>query len=540
MIVKYIDNVTFKKMLLGAAANLENNKAIVDSLNVFPVPDGDTGTNMNLTVQSAMKEISSLNESTIEHMADAAANGSLMGARGNSGVILSQLFRGMAKGLKGAGKIDCRIIAESFKFASDTAYKAVMKPVEGTILTVARETAEKAMSTCAEYEDTVLFLESLIEQAKNTLNRTPEMLKVLKQADVVDAGGKGLVFLLEGALAALKGVEIKQEKIEQQIVETEMEVMGFSSEDEIIYTYCTEFFIKNPTKTAEDFLSKIYDKGDSIVCVGDDKLIKTHIHTNNPGQILAIAVKYGELYKIKIDNMKEQFRERLKNSNKNNNKEKKKYGFVSIGMGEGIQKVFTDLNVDVFLSGGQTMNPSTEDILEAAKNINAEHIIILPNNGNIILAATQAKEISDKNLYVIPSKSIPQGITAMLAFKEDSSPEENVKSMTEAVKEVKTGQVTYAVRDTVFDDMEIKKDEIIAISEGNIVAHGDNPEEQTLDLIKKMVDGDSFLITLFYGDKVDKNTAEGLKEKIEEIAEECDVEIIYGGQPLYYYIISVE
>lgn len=539
MIVKYIDNVTFKKMLLGAAVNLENNKNIVDSLNVFPVPDGDTGTNMNLTVQSAMKEISSLEESTITHIAEAAANGSLMGARGNSGVILSQLFRGMAKGLKGAVKIDCRIIAESFKSASDTAYKAVMKPVEGTILTVARETAEKAMSTYEDYDDTVSFLESLIEQAKNTLNRTPEMLKVLKQADVVDAGGKGLVFLLEGALAALKGVEIKQENVEQQVVETEMEVMGFSSEDEIIFTYCTEFFIKNPSKSAEDFLSKIYDKGDSIVCVGDDKLIKTHIHTNNPGQILAIAVKYGELAKIKIDNMKEQFRERLKNSNKNN-KEKKKYGFVSIGMGDGIQKVFSDLNVNVFLSGGQTMNPSTEDILEAAKDINADHIIILPNNGNIILAATQAKEISDKNLHVIPSKSIPQGITAMLAFKEENSPEENVEAMTNAVKEVKTGQVTYAVRDTVFNDMEIKKDEVIAISEGDIVAHGDNPEEQTVELIKKMVDDDSFLITLFYGDKVDKNVAEGLKGKIEEIAEACDVEIIYGGQPLYYYIISVE
>lgn len=537
MIVKYIDNVAFKKMLLGAAVNLENNRSIVDSLNVFPVPDGDTGTNMNLTVQSAVKEISSLNESTVAHLAEAAANGSLMGARGNSGVILSQLFRGMAKGLDGAIKIDCKLIAESFECASETAYKAVMKPVEGTILTVARETAEKAMSTYEEYEDVVLFLESLVEQAKNTLDRTPEMLKVLKQADVVDSGGKGLVFLFEGALAALKGVEIKQEKVEHTIVETEKEIMGFSSEDEIIFTYCTEFFIKNPQKSAEEFLSKIYDKGDSIVCVGDNKLIKTHIHTNNPGQILAIAVKYGELYKIKIDNMKEQFRERQKNSK---NHEKKKYGFVSIGTGDGIKKVFTDLNVDVFLSGGQTMNPSTEDILEVTKNINADYIFILPNNGNIILAATQAKEMSDKNLYVIPSKSIPQGITAMLAFKEESTPEENVKEMTEAVKDVKTGQITYAVRDTVFDDMEIKKDEIIALSEGNIVAHGNDPEEQTMELIKKMVDEDSFLITLFYGDNVDKNKAESLKHKIEEISEECDVEIIYGGQPLYYYIISVE
>jgi DAK2 domain fusion protein YloV len=539
MIVKYIDNVTFKKMLLGAAVNLENNKAIVDSLNVFPVPDGDTGTNMNLTVQSAIKEINNLHESTISQIADAAANGSLMGARGNSGVILSQLFRGMAKGLKGALQIDNKILAEAFKSASDTAYKAVMKPVEGTILTVARETAEKAMATYADYEDTAVFLESLVEQAKNTLNRTPEMLKVLKQADVVDAGGKGLVFLLEGALAVLKGVELKQEKIDLQVIETDKEVTGFSSEDEIIFTYCTEFFIKNPTKTPEEFLSRIYDKGDSIVCVGDEKLIKTHIHTNNPGQILAIAVKYGELVKIKIDNMKEQFRERVKNANKKS-QEKKKYGFVAIGMGDGIQKVFTDLNVDVFLSGGQTMNPSTEDILEAAKEINADHIIILPNNGNIILAATQAKEISDKDLHVIPSKTIPQGIAAMLAFKDEESVENNVKAMTDAVKEVKTGQVTYAVRDTVFDDMEIKKDEIIALGEGKIVSHGDNPEEQTLELIKRMVDEDSFLITLFYGDMVEKSVAEGLKSKIEEIAEDCDVEIINGGQPLYYYIISVE
>lgn len=539
MIVKYIDNVTFKKMLLGAAANLENNKELVDSLNVFPVPDGDTGTNMNLTVKSAVKEVNSLEKSTIPHMAEAAANGSLMGARGNSGVILSQLFRGMANGLKGVSRIDCKIIAESLKCASETAYKAVMKPVEGTILTVARETAEKAVESYDEYEDVCLFLEKLDEEAQNALNHTPELLKALKQADVVDAGGKGFLLLLEGGLAALKGVEIKQEKREHKILKTEDEVMGFSSEDEIINTYCTEFFIKNPTKTSEEFLSKIYDKGDSIVCVGDDKLIKTHIHTNNPGLILAIAVKYGELSKIKIDNMKEQFRERLKNSAEKK-QVKKKYGFVAIGTGSGIQKVFNDLNVDVFLSGGQTMNPSTEDILDAVNNINADNIIILPNNGNIILAASQAKEISDKNIYVVPSKSIPQGITAMLAFKEENGPDDNVNAMTDAVKDVKTGQVTYAVRDTVFNDMEIKKDEIIALSEGDIVSHGQNPEEQALELVRKMVTEDSFLITLFYGDKVDKKKAEELEEKVEEIAEGCDVEIIYGGQPLYYYIVSVE
>jgi len=539
MLMKYIDNVRFKKMLLGAAANLENNKAIVDSLNVFPVPDGDTGTNMNLTVQAAVKEINNLSESTITALSSAAANGSLMGARGNSGVILSQLFRGMAKGLDGVNQIDCKTLAEALKSASDTAYKAVMRPVEGTMLTVARETAEKAMATYEEYEDVVSFLESLIKQAKDTLDRTPEMLSVLKQADVVDAGGKGLIFIMEGWLAALKGAEIKQEIKEKTVIKTEVELEEFTSEDEIIFTYCTEFIIKNPLKTAEEFLTKIYDKGDSIVCVGNENIIKTHIHTNNPGQILAIAVKYGELTDIKIDNMKEQFRAKKKENNKNNHK-KKKYGFVSIGMGKGIEKVFTDLNVDVFLSGGQTMNPSTEDILAAANSINAEHIIILPNNSNIIMAAKQAKEISDKNIHVVPSKSIPQGIAALIAFKEESDIDDNLEAMTQAVKEVKTGLVTYAVRDTVFNDLEIKKGQIIAIYEGNIVNHGENPEDETIELIKKMVDEDSFLVTLFYGDQVNEESVKSMASRIEEIAKDCDVEIIYGGQPLYYYIVAVE
>ncbi len=540
MVMKYIDNIAFKKMLLGAAANLENNKGIVDSLNVFPVPDGDTGTNMNLTVQAAVKEINNLKDNSIVKIAEAVANGSLMGARGNSGVILSQLFRGLSKGLNNANAIDIKTMAESFKSASDTAYKAVMKPVEGTILTVARETAEKAMATYAQYEDVSLFLDDLIIQAKDTLNRTPEMLKVLKQADVVDAGGKGLICLLEGAAASLKGIEIIQEKNEEkEIIETEKEIQLFGSEDEIEFAYCTEFFIKNAKVSHEEFLSKIFDKGDSIVCVGGEGIIKVHIHTNNPGQILSTAVKYGELIKVKIDNMKEQFRERLKNT-PSAIKEKKPYGFVAIGMGEGIKKVFSDLNADEFISGGQTMNPSTEDILAAVNNINADNIIVLPNNSNIILAATQAKEISDKNIHVIPSKSIPQGIAAMLAFKEENDVDKNVDAMTEAVKEVKTGQVTYAVRDTVFNDMEIKKDEIIALYDGEIVNHGENPEDQTVELIKKMVDEDSFLITLFYGDKVDKKDAESLKSRIEEVAEECDIEVIYGGQPLYYYIISVE
>ncbi len=542
MIIKYIDNVMFKKMMIGAAANLENNKSQVDSLNVFPVPDGDTGTNMNLTVQSAVKEINSLEESSVGKIAEAAAKGSLMGARGNSGVILSQLFRGFAKGIADANQINPRLAAEAFKSAANTAYKAVMKPIEGTILTVARETADKALEICDKSEDMVLFLEEVIKEAKISLDKTPELLPVLKQAEVVDAGGKGLICLLEGALAALKGVEIKREQSTDEIVETQQEVSAYGSEDEIVFAYCTEFMIKNAKKSHEQFLPLIMDKGDSIVCVGTDDIIKVHIHTNNPGLILSKAVTFGEIINIKIDNMKEQFRNRKKSVPEQApvSTEKKDYGFVSIGFGEGIQKIFYDLKVDAFISGGQTMNPSTEDIIEAVNKINAEHIIILPNNSNIILAAQQAKELSEKNLHVIPTKTIPQGVSAMLAFNEDGSIEENIADMIAAIDNVKTGQVTYAVRDTAMNGLDIKKDDIIALFDKDIVNHGSDVEEQSLELIKKMVDDDNFLITIFYGDMIEEETAKSLKEKVEEFANQCDVEIVYGGQPLYYYIISVE
>ncbi len=542
MIIKYIDNIMFKKMLIGAATNLENNKSLVDSLNVFPVPDGDTGTNMNLTVQSAVKEINNLTEFSITKIAEAVAKGSLMGARGNSGVILSQLFRGFAKGMVDVNQITPRITAEAFKLASSTAYKAVMKPTEGTILTVARETADKALEICDSSTDMIIFLEDVIKQAKITLDKTPEMLPVLKQAGVVDAGGKGLLCLLEGALAALKGVEIKKEQNATEIIETQAEVSEYGSEDEIVFAYCTEFMIKNSIKSHEQFLPLIMDKGDSIVCVGSDDIIKVHIHTNNPGLILSRAVTFGEIINIKIDNMKEQFRNKQKSAPTQApvSTEKKEYGFVSIGFGEGIQKVFYDLKVDYFISGGQTMNPSTEDIIEAVNKINAEHIIILPNNSNIILAAQQAKELSEKNLHVIPTKTIPQGVSAMLAFNEDNSIEENVNDMTAAINTVKTGQVTYAVRDTSMNGLDIKKDDIIALHDKDIVNHGSGIEEQTLELIKNMVDEDNFLITIFYGEMIDEKTAKNLKDKVEEIAEQCDIEIVYGGQPLYYYIISVE
>ncbi len=536
--MKYIDNKMLKKIFLGAATYLENNKSTVDALNVFPVPDGDTGTNMNLTVQSAIKEINNLSESSIEKIALAAANGSLMGARGNSGVILSQLFRGLAKELRGKDKIDTRIMAESFKSATDTAYKAVMKPVEGTILTVARESAEKSIEISENEDNVVIFLEDVIKKAKKTLEKTPEMLEVLKQAGVVDAGGKGLIYLLEGALLSLKGIEIKKEEAsDYEIQNTDKEILDFVSEDEILFTYCTEFIINNTTRNYKEFLSIIEDKGDSIVCVGGEGIIKVHIHTNDPGLILSKAVKFGELINLKIENMKAQYRELSK---KPVSTQKKKYGFVAVGMGDGIKKVFKDLKVDTFITGGQTMNPSTEDILSATKEINAEHIIILPNNSNIILTANQAKEISEKDINVINTKTIPQGIASMLAFNEELSIDENVSNMEEAIKDIKTGQVTFAVRDTVINDLEIKKDNIISLFDGQIVAHGDKIEEQTLELIEKMIDEDSYLITIFYGKDIDKEEVTRLTEKVEEIAEDCDIEFIYGGQPLYYYIISVE
>lgn len=543
MIISYIDNVMFKKMLLGAAINLENNKGLVDSLNIFPVPDGDTGTNMNLTVQSAVKEINSLSESTISNLAEAASKGSLMGARGNSGVILSQLFRGFSKSVDKCTRLDCERIALAFKEAAAIAYKAVMKPVEGTILTVARETAETAIEIYTEYNDTTLFLEELIRVAKLSLDRTPDLLPVLKQAGVVDAGGKGLLCLLEGALASLKGLEIKKQNLDSETIEdTSIEVAGFGSEDEIIFMYCTEFMIKDANISHEEFLPQIVEDGDSIVCVGIDGIIKVHIHTNNPGLVFVKALKHGELINLKIENMKEQFRNRPKETGQKKSSEIKKYGFIAVGYGEGIKKVFYDLNVDYFIEGGQTMNPSTEDILAAEKEINAQNIFVLPNNSNITMAAEQAKKLSDKNLIVIPTKTIPQGISAMIAFNEEDELEQNVSEMKEAMNNVKTGQVTYAVRDTVVNDMEINKNDIIGLT-GNgkdIVSHGTDLEEQTIEVLNKLVDEDNFLITLFYGNAVEEKLALKLKSKVEELFDYCDVEMVDGGQPLYYYIISVE
>src|SRR6056297_1030010 len=529
--MKQIDISEIKNIYRNLAKNLENNKHIVDSLNVFPVPDGDTGTNMNLTMQSALKELLACDETDLYSIFKAAANGALMGARGNSGVILSQLLRGFAEGFKGEEEVTTKTLAKAMEKASKTAYKAVMKPIEGTILTVARESAEKAIDISKNTDDIIEFLEIVVDQAKDTLERTPEMLEVLKKSGVVDAGGKGYLLLIEGVLLTLKGEKLVSETpAEIEIKDTEEELNKISNVDDIKFAYCTEFMVQNTEVTRQEFLKQIKEKGDSIVCIKNDEILKVHIHTNNPGNILEIAGRHGELSNIKIENMKEQFRE-LNKSKKN---EYKKYSFVSIGMGEGIKNLFKDLMVDEFISGGQTMNPSTEDILKSINNVSGENVFILPNNSNIILAANQAAELSDRNIIVIPTKTIPQGVSAMLAFDEEESPETNKTNMIEAIKEVKTGQITYAVRDTAVDTKDIKKDDIIGIFDGNIVSHGEEMKKVIFELTEKMIDEDSYLVTLYYGEDVNKDEAEEIKKKIEEKASDCDVEMINGGQPLYY------
>jgi hypothetical protein len=541
--IEYIDSSLLRKMFYSAAKSLERNKKTVDALNVFPVPDGDTGTNMSLTMQSAIKQIKNLKSDDIGEIATAASNGSLMGARGNSGVILSQLLRGFAKGLKGKEKLDTVIIANAFKMGSDTAYKAVMKPIEGTILTVARECAEKAVELSKKEKDIKIFLEKVIQHGEVTLNKTPEMLDVLKQAGVVDAGGKGLIFILKGALEGLLCSNETVNEEESDIIDNK--AAKSIDEEDIKFGYCTEFIINNTKAEANKLREDLSSYGDSILCVGGDNIIKVHIHTNNPGEVLNKALALGELIDIKIDNMRYQHRSKVLDDKQEEvtteiHEETKKYSFIAVGMGDGIKNVFKELNVDYVIAGGQTMNPSTEDILNAINKVKGENIIILPNNSNIILAATQAKELSDRKIEVVPAKTIPQGIAALMAFDEELDITENVNNMKEAINRVKTGQVTFAVRDTVINDIEIKKNNIIGIHNGEIVSVGEDVKEVSVKLIKEIVDEDNFLITIFYGEDITEEEANELAASIEEVAEDCDIEVVYGGQPLYYYIFSVE
>lgn len=544
MKVKNVDGVMLKKAFIGAAQYLDANKEEVDALNVFPVPDGDTGTNMSLTMKSAVKQILNLEEYNAGKVAMAASDGSLMGARGNSGVILSQLFRGFANGLKDKGSVNTVDLANAFKLASDTAYKAVMKPTEGTILTVARGCAEYALKIAKEEDDVIKFMHKVIEYGNYVLNKTPEMLPVLKQAGVVDAGGKGLICVLTGAYNAITtGEEIELEFIESTI-EGPIHISHDIDTADIKYGYCTEFMINTQYKDYEQFRDEIAEFGDSLLVVGGEGIIKVHIHTNNPGKVLEKALELGELNDIKIDNMRYQHNHIIANEKQFDDEKpkvsNKKYGIITVSVGEGIDAVFKDLNADYVIPGGQTMNPSTEDLLKAIENVEGENIIILPNNGNIVLAAKQAKDLSDKNVYVVPTKSIPEGISALIAFNPEIDIDENLENMKEATSYVKTAQVTYAVRDTEINDIKIKKDDIIGVTGDEILAIGNDVEQVALELLEKMVDDESSLITIFYGNGLKEEDAIKLSKKLEEKFEDFDIEVLFGGQPLYYYIFSIE
>lgn len=551
MKTNYIDGYKLKVLLENATITLENNKDEVNSLNVFPVPDGDTGTNMLLTIKSALKQALSIEENNASKVAQAASQGSLMGARGNSGVILSQLFRGFANGLEDKEEIDIETLAKALKKAADTAYKAVMKPTEGTILTVARECGEKAMSIYTQESDMVIFLEKIIKHGNEILEKTPDMLPVLKQAGVVDAGGKGLLYILTGAYNALadetSALTLKKEAMPVVVDRKRREHIDT---DDFEFGYCTEFMINTSFSDIETFREEISEHGDSLLVVGGQGIIKVHIHTNNPGQILEKALLLGDLSDIKIDNMRYQHEEvllkdellqrELDKEQLADLKEDKKYSVVAISMGEGIDELFKDLNVDMIVSGGQTMNPSTEDILSAINKTNGEHVIILPNNSNIILAAEQTKHLSDRNISVVPTKTIPQGIAAMLVLNEDTELIENLDMMNKSIGNVTTGQVTFAVRDTEFNGKGIKKDDIIGLSEKDILASGSTVKQVSVELLEQLVDDDKSIITIIYGSDINEEEANDLVSALQEIYEDFDIELLYGGQPLYYYIFAIE
>lgn len=539
-----------KKSLVGSRDYLVLNKEMVNELNVFPVPDGDTGTNMGLTIISALKEAEHLDSfATVEEVSAAVSRGALMGARGNSGVILSQFFRGFAEGLKGKEVATIKDLAFAFKKASDVTYKAVMKPTEGTILTVGRELSDFAIKNAAKATDMGSFYESVIKAAEKSLDNTPNLLPVLKEQGVVDAGGKGLVVILQGALKAAKGETI--EKIEDAELERKTPkafVDGEVEDDDIEFAYCTEFLIKGDSDKAEEFKQKLIPLGDCLLVVGASGIIKTHIHTNNPGRVLEYASEIGMLQDIKIDNMRIQHKEKLfKDEEVEAAKGKNRvvepteeYAFVTVSIGDGLDEVFESLNADYIVKGGQTMNPSTEDLLKGVESTPGKNVFILPNNKNIQLAAEQVKELTKRNVKVIPTRSIPEGISAMLAFQPDTSFDENEEAMKEAISHVKSGQVTYAVRDTEISGKKIGEGDVIGIAHGDIVSVGSEVTEVTRELIEELVNEDHSLITLYYGEDVDEEDGEKLLKELEEEYEDLDIELVYGGQPLYYYLISLE
>ena len=565
MEITSINSKLLARMFLAGAKNLDSKKDWINELNVFPVPDGDTGTNMTMTIMSAAKEVSSLTNPTMAELAKAISSGSLRGARGNSGVILSQLFRGFCKVIKEYDEIDVTILCEACQKAVETAYKAVMKPKEGTILTVAKGAAEKALELSDETEDVVTFVEGVIKQAEYVLDQTPEMLPVLKQAGVVDSGGQGLVQVLKGAYDALIGKEIDY-TIEGAPTGAAPAKISAETEAEIKFGYCTEFIIvlNAPMSDNEEHAYKAFLEsiGDSIVVVADDEIVKTHVHTNDPGLALQKALTFGSLSKIKIDNMREEHQEKLiKDSQKlaaqqkaeeeayeaaqadekTNNMPAKEMGFVSVSIGEGMNEVFRGLGVDYLIEGGQTMNPSTEDMLNAIEHVNAKTVFILPNNKNIIMAANQAVDlVEDKQIIVIPTKTIPQGITALVNYIPDHSAEENKEQMMAEIENVKTGQVTYAVRDTEIDGKTIKQNDFMGIGDKIILSVGTDLKATTLEMVDAMVDEDSAIVSIYFGSDSDEDSANELAAAIEEKYPDVEVEVNDGGQPIYYYVISVE
>ncbi len=555
-----IDAKGLQKAFLAGAKGLDAKKEWINELNVFPVPDGDTGTNMTMTIMAAAREVAAIENPTMASLAKAISSGSLRGARGNSGVILSQLFRGFTKEIKTLDIITTTTLANAFVRATETAYKAVMKPKEGTILTVAKGMADKAVELVTETEDIIEFAKKIIAHGDYVLSQTPEMLPILKQAGVVDSGGQGLMQVMKGALDGLLGKEV-----DLSVVETTSPVSSSPADTQVLeeadikFGYCTEFII-NVEKTYGDkeeksFKTYLESIGDSIVVVSDDDVVKVHVHTNDPGLAIQKALTYGSLSRMKIDNMREEHQERLfKNAEKVGNQsssdisvanqepaQKKEYGFVAVSIGKGFGEIFEGIGTDYLIEGGQTMNPSTEDMLNAIEKVNAQTIYILPNNSNIILAAEQAASlVKDKQIIVVPSKTVPQGITAIINFAPDLSPEENKEAMIEEMRQVKTGQITYAVRDTVIDDKEIKQGNIMGIGDKGILCVGQSVKETALDTLKAMTDETSELITIYYGADITQETAENLLEKVQETYPDCEVELHNGGQPIYYYLMSVE
>ncbi len=551
MAINTINAELLKKMFLAGAASIEAQKEYINELNVFPVPDGDTGTNMSLTIMAAAKEVNNIETLNMEALAKAISSGSLRGARGNSGVILSQLFRGFTKSIKMEDELTVEAIACACERATETAYKAVMKPKEGTILTVAKGISVKAREMVDKTDDLEVFIPEVIKHAEYVLSKTPEMLPVLKEAGVVDSGGQGLLEIIKGAYDAFLGKEIDYSAVESKGSGVSITIPSEGTSADIEFGYCTEFIVMSEKdfteKDEQDMREYLSSLGDSVVCVVDEGIMKAHVHTNHPGLAFEKGLTYGQLTRMKVDNMREEHEEKLRKeaenaeAQKKANEPRKDMGFIAVSIGSGMNDIFKELGVDYIIEGGQTMNPSTEDMLNAIDQVNADTVFILPNNKNIILAANQAQALTkEKNIIVIPTKTVPQGITALINFELDSTPEANEEAMSSEISNIKTGQVTYAVRDTKIDDKVITEGDIMGIGDAGILSVGKEIEETSFELLATLIDDDSEFVSVYYGEDVTEEDAQQLADKVEEAYPEIEIDVHFGGQPIYYYVMSVE